>query len=97
MEGKAETQSQARIDRRSFLRRAATVAWATPIISTVALSRAAAAVTCVPCNAEPPFEECVISGMPCCGDCSCQCHPLLAAGTGICHVLPFVANPSQCP
>jgi hypothetical protein len=58
------------IDRRGFLRRAAMVAWATPAVSTVLQSRAAAQVTCLPCA-----SHCVGGGVPCCEPCFCSLDP----------------------
>jgi hypothetical protein len=61
-----DTKESPAMDRRSFLRRAAMVAWATPVLLTLAQSRAGAQTTCVPCGG-----PCMFAGMPCCGGCVC--------------------------
>jgi hypothetical protein len=64
-----ERSTQSTIDRRAFLRRAAIVAWATPVVLTLSQSRAGAQTTCVPCG-----QACINrerGGVPCCTGCEC--------------------------
>jgi hypothetical protein len=79
-------EEQRTFDRRRFLRGAATVAWATPLILTVSAS-SAAAVT-VPCT--PNGVACGDIPTTCCaGNCCCTsqdfpagvCAPILAGNT----------------
>jgi hypothetical protein len=61
-------------DRREFLRRAGTVAWATPLVLTLAASRAGAQVSCAPAGLgcgtwSTPLDMCITTGTLCCNDC----------------------------
>ena len=69
------------IERRRFLKGAATVAWATPLILTMSAHTAGAqAMSCIPegsaCSA--------CAGMPCCGAKCCCADALLSGCSGVC-------------
>lgn len=68
--------------RREFLRQAATVAWATPFILTMAAPSALAQVSCSPAGVQcgtwsTPLNACVPLGnaVLCCGDCQRAAPP----------------------
>ena len=62
-------------DRREFLKRAGAVAWATPLILTLAADRAGAQVlSCAPVGSgcgtwSTPLNACIPIGTVCCNDC----------------------------
>ncbi|HEY7873541.1 MAG TPA: hypothetical protein VIG64_00300 [Actinomycetota bacterium] len=63
-------------NRRDFLRRAGTVAWAAPLILTLTAGRAAAQVSCAPAATQcgtwsTPLDMCIPLGnaVICCNDC----------------------------
>lgn len=69
------TQHELDRSRRDFLRRAGTIAWATPLILTMAAPSASAQVSCIPegsaCGNNVPGVGCVPAHTlaPCCGTC----------------------------
>jgi hypothetical protein len=89
------------LERRTFLKGAATVAWATPLILTMA-SRPAAAASCLPNGG--PCDAC--AGMNCCdadgpadGGCCCSdpnveaCGGVCTAADANCTAIPSVGGP----
>ena len=66
-----QNQDQRAVDRRRFLRGAATVAWATPVILSALTSPAGAQVNCT----SPPFDNlctCTQTSQCLAGSCCCQ-------------------------
>lgn len=68
--------------RRDFLRQAATVAWATPFILTMAASSAHAQISCAPAGTgcgtwSPALQTCLPAAQAviCCGDCEHAAPP----------------------
>lgn len=84
----ADGQERATIGRRRFLRRAAAVAWATPVIMTLSQSRAGAQ-SCTAIS-----FVCTPTGLPCCPGLECS---QLASGECVCEGSPNPFGHPPCP
>jgi hypothetical protein len=82
-----EQQGSKGVERRLFLKRAGTVAWAAPLILTVAANRASAVT--LPCT--PNAGPCTATAECCPGSCCCSTDPINNVG-GLCAPIAGANN-----